>query len=45
LKKNVKYGSEKMHSVTITGFKTAEAARQFRDYFCEQGEQDITIWW
>lgn len=34
-----------MFSVTIRGFKTLEAAQEFRDWYEGQGEQDIGAWW
>jgi hypothetical protein len=34
-----------MISVTLTGFKNIEAAKQFVNWFEGQGEQDIQIWW
>jgi hypothetical protein len=33
------------YRVVITGFKTAEAAEEFYQWYNGQGEQDIQIWW
>jgi len=33
-----------MHSITIDGFKTKEAAVEFMTWYSGQGEQDIMGW-
>ncbi len=34
-----------MFIVKITGFKTRKAAEEFMNWYENQGEQDISIWW
>lgn len=34
-----------MYSVTIKGFKTLKQCQVFADWYSNQGEQDIDVWW